>query len=209
MVNVTNKFLSHLKKIFKQKNLSLSDYVFCFSCGDILDKNVSLSFLIVPISEFEDREKEKKLPFEKFIIYKKNNCWLSCDLGAYFHLVNKRLSTNEEGNVFFQSIKDGSKNCLAQFVGKCLFEHMEREKLTKKELANNLKISVYKLKKIFKGSSEHLSVGDMVSISFEFEGKNKIASKYFVMVEKIKQENPLELYEKEIFEEEDLEEIDR
>jgi hypothetical protein len=208
MVNVTNKFLSHIKNIFKQKNLSLSDYVFCFSCGGILDKNVSLSFLIVPISEFEDRKKEKKLPFEKFIIYKKNNCWLSCDLGAYFHLVNKRISIDNEENVVFQIVKDGLKNCLAQFVGKCLLEHMKREKLTKKELANNLKISVYKLEKIFKGSSEHLSVGDMVGISFEFEGKNKIASKYFVMVEKINQKDSLKLYEEYDLEEDDLEEID-
>lgn len=215
MINVTNSFLDFIKKDFKVKNISLSDYVFCFSCGDMLnvDKSeenkfeVSLKFLIVPISAFEEEEKERKIPFDRFIIYKKNDLWLSCNLEAYFHLVNTQVSINKDGIVVLKKTKDGNKNSLSCFIGKCLFEHMKKEKLTKKELANNLSISVYKLEKIFKGSSSHIGISEMVSISFEFEGKNKISSKYFVIIEKTGNDK-YKKSEKLNYEEEDYEEIE-
>jgi predicted transcriptional regulator len=185
MVNVTNIFINTIKKIFKEKDLSLSDYVFCIVCGDLVKDEARLDFLIVPLSSFESVESELSLPFKKFIIYKKNGCWLSCDNGAFFHLINKKLSFNKQGEFILQKTTDDSKNSLSSFTGKCLMEHMKNEKLTRKELALNLNLTVSKLNLIFKGKSSSIGLSELLSMSKEFQGKNKISGQHFVMIEKI------------------------
>lgn len=185
MVNVTDSFINKIKKVFKSKDLSLSDYVFCIVCGDILAKELKLDFLIVPIIAFEKEEEKKQLPFDKFSLYRKNGLWLCSDNGAFFHLINSKLSVDKEGNIFILKTKDKTKNSLSSFTGKCLFEHMKNEKLTKKELANNLHMSIGKLNKIFNGNSSSIGLKEIINISREFEGRNKIIKKPFVIIEKI------------------------
>ena len=84
--------------------------------------------------------------------------------------------------VFLKAPKKG-RNSICWFIGRCLLEHIKNEKLTKRELARNLKMSVNKLNLIFKGGTQAVTLSEMIQISLEFEGKNKV-SKYKVLFEK-------------------------
>lgn len=181
MVNVTNIFLKKTKQIMKEKGLSPFEYVICFVCGELVELQVSLNILIVPLVEFENDK--RKLPFKTFSFYKKNGCLLASETGSFFHFINKRITINKEGKIVFLKSPEKGKNSICWFIGQCLSEYLENEKLTKKELARNLKMSVNKLNKIFKGEAGDINLVDMISISFEFEGKNK-KSTYKVIVEK-------------------------
>ena len=68
MINVTDVFLNRIKEIIKEKGLSPLDYVICFVLGDIVDMEVGLKYLIVPIESFESDEVESQLPFKNFIL---------------------------------------------------------------------------------------------------------------------------------------------
>lgn len=190
MVNVSDKFLLKMKEIMKSNGMNPEDFVICIICRDV-EGGVTLDFAIMPLYVFEDRKNpdalhSEKIPFRPFLLYKKLGCWIVSDNGAFFHLINSKITINEEGNVLVKKLPEDSKDNLKTFVGECLVEHMKNEKLTKKTLANYLKVSLYKLNKILKGTF-NLSIKELLTISMEFEGTNKV-SKYFVMTEKIVEE---------------------
>ncbi len=188
MINVTNVFLKRMKNIIKDKGVSPSDYVICFVCKS--DKNehekttIGLSFLIVPLISFENDEAEAKLPFKNFLLFKKGGCWISSDTEVFFHLISRQITLNAKGEISILKAPKNGMNSIGGFVGKCLLEHLENEKLTKKELALNLQMSLYKLNLILKGSTGNINLENMIKISFELQGKNKV-SKYAVLVEKV------------------------
>ena len=182
MINVSESFIRKIKRIFKEKNLSLSNYVFCFTCGKVSEDNiVALNFLTVPIEDFEDSN--EKLPFSSFTFFKKSNCFMACDTGAFLYLINKKLTANKNGEAVFTKAPKRGKNSYCGFIGKCFVEHMKNEKLSKRELARNIGMTVNKLNLIIKGETGNVNLDEMVSISFEFQGRHKI-SRYHVMVEK-------------------------
>ena len=187
MVNVSDKFLLKIKENLKSNGMNSEDFVICIICRDV-EGGVTIDFAIMPLYIFEDRKnpdapRSEKLPFSPFLLYKKLGCWIVSDNGAFFHLINSRITIDKEGNIVIKRLPEDSKYNLCTFVGECLIEHMKNEKLTKKTLANYLKVSLFKLNKIFKGTF-NLSVTELLAISMEFEGTNKV-SKYFVMTEKI------------------------
>lgn len=188
MINVTNVFIKKIKRILKEKGFSPFDVVFCIICEELKnnktkDIEARLNFLIVPLSNFEDNE--EKLPFRNFILFKKNGCWLSCDVSAFFHLINSKITFNKKGEVEIKKVSTTGINSMGSFVKKTLEEHMKNEILSKKELAKNLGMSNYKLNSILKGNVGSLNLSEMCAISREFQGKNKV-SNYSVLVEKIK-----------------------
>lgn len=184
MINVSNSFLNIIKNIFKEREISMSDYVFCFTCGELINNEVSLNFLIVPLEEFESDKNESQLPFINFILFKKGNYWLSSDVGAFFHLINKRISTNKKGEMIILKAPEKGKYSICGFVGSCLLDYLKNEKLTKQELSENLGMKINRLNSIFKGQVKNIDVKEITRISSEFKGKNKILN-YFVLVEKI------------------------
>jgi len=186
MVNVSDKFLRKMKSILKAKNLNHLDYVICFVCKKNEENKLYLDVAILPLYIFENPEQHRdKLPFKSFLLYKKLGCWIVSDDGAFFHLINSKITIdkNDVLKVIKKSIN--SKDNFCGFVGKCMIEHLKNEKLTKKELSINLRMPIIRLNKLLKGNLQDLSLEEMCMISMEFEGKNKV-SKHFVMFEKIK-----------------------
>lgn len=186
MINVSTSFIKLIRNgILKEKNLSPSDYVFCFVINDTKEGVGELSFLVVPIEEFETDEREAKLPFKNFLLFKKDNCWLASNVTAFMYLINKRVTLNKKGETAFVKAPKRGKYSFLGFVGDCLLQHIKNEKLTKEELSKNLKIPISRLKTILKGMNGTLAIDDMIAISFELQGKNKVAT-YSVLVEKYK-----------------------
>ena len=181
MINISDSFINKIKLIFKEKSLSLSENVFCFVCGNIIEDQIPLDFIVVPLEVFENNE--EKLPFNNHSFFKKNGCLMSCSTEAFFYLINKRLTISKDGQTTFIEVPSRGKNSYCWFIGECLMEHLVNEKLTKKELARNIGMTVNKLNKIFKGDTGDIGIDEMVRMSFEFQGKYK-ASTYFVLVEK-------------------------
>ncbi len=183
MINATNIFFKRTKELMKEKGLSPLNYVVCFVCTEIEagKSEVGLNILIVPIEEFE--KDGKKLPFKSFSFYKKSGCLIASEVGSFFHLINTRVTIGKEGQMVFLKAPKKGRNSICWFIGRCLLEHIKNEKLTKRELARNLKMSVNKLNLIFKGGTQAVTLSEMIQISLEFEGKNKV-SKYKVLFEK-------------------------
>lgn len=182
MINVTDIFIKGIKKLFKDKGLSPFEYVFCFVCGGVnVETEVELSFMILPLEAFE--KNHEKLPFSSFMFYKKDGCFFACDVGAFFHLINKRLTRTKTGDINFLKAPERGKNSICGFVGKCLLEYMKNEKLSRKELSIRLKIPYNKFNLILKGDTGAVGIDDMISISFEFQGRNN-KSTYKVIIEK-------------------------
>ena len=191
MVNATNKFFKRTKEIMKEKGLSPFEYVICFICDDIKKNKddpeakleVSLNFVIVPLEAFE-KEDYSILPFDgSFYFYKKSGCFCACNTSSFFHLINKRLSINKEGELIFLKAPMRGMNSICGFFGKSLLEYMKSEKFTRKELSRRLKIPYYKINLICKGKTGKITLSDMIAISFEFQGKNNIST-YSVLIEK-------------------------
>lgn len=183
MINISNVFIKKVKSILKDKGLSNSEYVFCIICNDAGEQGQRLEFLIVPLITFENNE--EKLPFKSFALYKKGGCWFSSENGSFFHLVSKRITVNKKGEIFLKKSPSIGLNSLSWFIGQCLLEHLKNEKLTRKELSINLKIPLYKLNLILSGKTNKIDLGNIINISREFQGCNKI-KKYFVLFEKFK-----------------------
>lgn len=192
MINVTQSFITFIKKTLKSKNLSSADNVICFLVNKD-PKDVIINFLIIPLSSFESIGNECYLPFKNFALIKKGGCWMCSDNNAFFHLINSRITVNKENELQIISINKNSKNSIdnngrnsmGNFVKSFLLEHMKNEKLSKLELATNLKITNNKLNSFLKGNISNLNLSDIVNITREFQGKNKI-KKYCVLFEKIK-----------------------
>jgi hypothetical protein len=191
MVNVSNSFLNKMKKIMKEKGISPLDNVICCVCEDNKSSennkkeeiSVDLNFLIVSLEYFETYDKEDRLPFKSFILFKKNKCWLSSDTGAFFHLINSRITLNKKKEIILVKSPKRGRYSICGFVGQSLIEHMKVENLSKKELSENLNISINKLNSILKGETGDFGIKEMLAISSEFQGKNKV-SKYSVLIEK-------------------------
>lgn len=186
MVNVSDKFLRRIKSILKSKKLNFKDFVICFICKKTDEKKLYLDFTILPLYIFEKREHKNKIPFQSFLLYKKLGCWIVSDSDAFFHLINSRITINKDDTLKVIRQSKNSKNNLCTFIGKCMVEHLKNEKLSKKELAINLRMDIARLSKLLKGKSLDLNLAEMCRISGEFEGRNKVSSKHFVIFEKIK-----------------------
>ena len=192
MINVTTSFIAFMKKTLRDRNLSPADNVICFLTNKDT-KDVRINFLIIPLNSFESTEAECSLPFKNFALIKKGGCWMCSDNGAFFHLINSRITVNKENELQIISINTKSKNTIenngrnsmGNFVKSFLLEHMKNEKLSRVELAINLKITNHKLNLFLKGNVSNLNLIDIVNITREFQGKNNI-KKYFVLFEKFK-----------------------
>lgn len=187
MVNVSDKFILFIKKQIISKGLNPKEFVICFVTHDVKDGDehkVSVEMVIVPLESFSESS-QNKLPFNSFMLLKKCGCWFSSDGSSFFHLINKQITLDKKGNTIFKQAPATGVESANGFVGKCIAEYLNDEKLTKKEFAHNVKMSLYKLNKLLKGNCGALNLKDMVNISLEFQGKNKISGKYFVMIEKV------------------------
>ena len=182
MINVSNSYLKFAKNFLESQKLNSEDYVTCFVCKLNEQNEYIISTIIVPLNLFErDRE---GLPFKNAFLYKKMGCWLASDVNAFFFLVSGKITIDKNNKLKVIKTPTKGKNSLIYFIGCCLKEYAINNKLSNKELATNLKLTMYQFNKILKGTFTNLDIRYMINISMEFEGRNNFV-KRFVMIEKM------------------------
>jgi hypothetical protein len=109
---------------------------------------------------------------------------LASDVNAFFFLVSGKITIDKNNKLKVIKTPTKGKNSLIYFIGCCLKEYAINNKLSNKELATNLKLTMYQFNKILKGTFTNLDIRYMINISMEFEGRNNFV-KRFVMIEKM------------------------
>jgi hypothetical protein len=168
-----------MKEIMQAQGLHYSDFVISFLV-DRTKHEVEIKIIFVPLKDYETK---KNVPFEQFLMIKRLGCWLACDINYFFYGTIRRLDMNPNGECIIQNVEATGKDSMIDFIGQCLIEHMSNEKLTRKELCDNLKISNYKLNKIISGTYGNLALDTMTLITLEMQGYNK-KREYKVLFEK-------------------------
>jgi hypothetical protein len=180
MVNISDSLLKHLINIEIKQGLNPSDFIITF----IIDKTKqqdSIKIMFIPIFDYED--KNANIPFTSYFLIKRLGVWLACDADFFFYGSIRKFCLDKNKNICTKIVPSVGKNSFIYFLGRCLVEHMQKEKLTKKELCNNIKISSYKLNKIINGTYDYITIKDLSDISIEIQGINKKRT-YKVLVEK-------------------------
>jgi len=189
MINISKTFAEKMKKSMKSNGLNPEDFVICFSASDCSSKDsekkssVSLSCVIIPLYVFSKSSTEKiSVDVDLNMLFKRYGCWIASNTAAFFHLINRKVSFDKNNSIVFIQVDMKSKNNFAHFVGGCVTEHMKNEKLSKKQLRLNLKLTTTRFKQLLDGKL-NLNLTDLYSISREIKGENKI-SKFSVLIEK-------------------------
>lgn len=182
MINVSEKFMSKMKFIMKEKRLSYNDYVICIHLVDSYSRDSKRCSLYVSFAHMDEFKEGNMSSLD--LMLKKSGCFISTDGGAFFILINKQISISKDGaNIELFKAPSKGKKSMCGFIGKCLLEYIKNEKLTRKELIRRLNLTSYKFDEIIAGNYGNLNVHDLVNISSEFRGLNNVLEK-IVLFEK-------------------------